>query len=587
MANITNFNVKYKLDTIDASIDMNTVTATGYRASLSDLDEVYLDMYDEDKFITKEHNHVVLDGSFSMDEFEGTGFFSNVKSDSNGEFTTNPSMTFTFNNRHKSFAITLYCIEDSPVEAILEWYSGTLRLDAKTATLDPNKRINTIIHPVMGYNKLVITFTKALPDRYIKVNRVEFGTTMRWDETIIKDGTLVKSISQDGSQMGIDTLTFSIVDNSYDINLANPNGIHTLFQRDQAITAYEELDGTTLSLGEYFLDSFTAEGNMAKIVAVSYLGVLSRFKFVASGVYNNVTASTVIAEIFTAAGIPSSKYQIDSDIGNIRLTGTIKPCTCKEAMQQVMFACHGTIDSTNPERIKISPHSNVVSTLIYRENKTKTKVAEVEAVSQVRLTYRTYTQGSEETEIFTDDYPSGSTQTIYFDQPYTDIRIQSGADFVSSTAYSITFTVYNDSTSVTVMGTPYTVLERTISKNTQTRIDTNNIVEFDTDLCTTSTAKSLLDKLSDFYGNALRIEIQHYANDATMNTIASIQNQTVGLDNYIGIFEERTFNLTGGFLDSCKLRGYYDTSDKNYYTGDDRTENSAYELFTGDIVPIL
>ena len=587
MANVTNFNVKYKLDTIDASTDMDTVAATGYRASLSDLNEIYEEYYDEDKFITKEHNYTVLDGSFSMSEFEGTGFFSNVKSDSQGEFSTNPSITFTFNNRHKSFALTFYCIEDSPVEAIIEWYSGTLRLDAMTATLDPDKRINTVIHPVMGYNKIKIEFTKALPDRYIKVNRIEFGTTMRWDETIIKDGTLVKSISQDGSQMGIDTLTFSIVDNSYDINLANPNGIHTLFQRDQAITAYEELDGTTLKLGEYFLDSFTAEGNMAKIVAISYIGVLSRFKFVASGMYNNVTASTVIAEIFTAAGIPSSKYQIDNAIGNIRLTGTIKPCTCKEAMQQVMFACHGTIDSTNPEKIIISPHNDVVSTLIYRENKTRTKVSEVEAVSQVRLTYRTYTQGSEETEIFTDDYPSGSTQTVYFDQPYTGIRIQSGADFVSSTAYSITFTVYNDSTSVTVMGTPYNVLERTISKSTQTKIDTNNIVEFDTDLCTTSTAKSLIDKLSDYYGNALRIEIQHYANDATMNTVASIQNQTVGLDNYIGVFEERNFNLTGGFLDSCKLRGYYDTSDRNTYAGDDNVAHSKYEMFTGDTIATL
>lgn len=587
MANNTNFNVKYELDTIDAKVDVDTLTAQGQRADISQLDDVYWIDWETEKFVTQEHNYTVLDGSFSLQDFEHISYISNTKSRANGTFAVTPRLDFQFHNYHKSFAITLYCIEDAPVEARIIWYRNTLKVDAITATLDPNKRINSIVHPISGYDRCVIEITKALPDRYAKIDYIEFGTTMRWDETVIKDGTLVKGLSRDGSQLSIDTLRFSIVDNSYNINLANPNGTHTLFQRDQKIVAYEDLDGETLVLGNYFLDSFTAEGNKATIVAISYIGVLNRFNFVASAMYNNTLASDVIAEIFTAAGIQSSQYEIDNAIGNIRLTGTIKPCTCKEAMQKVMFACHATIDSTNPEKIKISPFSTVVGESIRRADKTKTKVSEVEAVSQVRLTYRTYTQSAEETEIFTDDYPSGSTQTVYFDNPYYSVRIQEGATFVSRTAYSITFTVDSNSTSVTVMGYPYNVVERTIAKATQTKIDTNNVLEFDTDLCSTGQATTLIDKLSEYYGNALRIEIQHYANDATMNTIASIENQTIGLDNYIGVFEERTFNLTGGFLDTCKLRGYYDTSDKNYYTGDDRVTGSAYEIFTGDIVGIL
>ena len=599
MAKVTNFRVKYKLDTIDASTDVDTLTAVGQRNSISDIYGLYTERYDEPKFITTEKNFTVLDGTYSTEDFTKTGFVSNAKGTSDGSFNPHPAITFDFVHRHKSYAITLYCIEDSPVEAILTWWSVSddpnadpVKLDSITAILDPNKRINTIIHPVIGYNRFKIEFVRSLPDRYININRIEFGTTMHWDESVIKDGTLVKGLSRDGSRLSNDTLTFSIVDNSYDINLANPNGVHTMFQRDQAIVAYEDLDNETLQLGNYFLDSFTAEGNKATIVAVSYIGVLDRYKFIASGMYNATPASTVIAEIFTAAGISSDKYDIHEDIASIPLTGTITPCTCKEAIQKVMFACHATIDSTNPNNIKISPYSTIISTLIYRENKTKTKVSEIEAVSQVRLTYRTYIQSSEETEVFTDDYPAGSTQTVYFDNPYYSVRIQTGASFVSRTTYSITFTVDSsqaDTVSVTVMGYPYEIVERTMAKSTQTRIDTTNIIEFDTDLCTTSAAKTLLDKLAEYYGNSLRIEVQHYANDDTMNTIASIQNQTVGLDNYIGVFEERTFNLTGGFLDSCKLRGYYDTSDRNVYTGDDDAHgaSSAYEIFTGDSIGIL
>lgn len=593
MADITNFRVKYELDTIDASNDIETLTSVGERAALSDLDNIYTKIYDEDKFVTKEHNHTVLDGSFSTEEFEGTGFFSNAKSNSQGEFATTPSLDFVFRNRHKSYALTICCVEDSPVKVRVEWYRGTLKVDAITSELDPNERINTIIQPVNGYDRVHIDFLKALPDRYIKINYIEFGTTMHWDQTIIKDGTLVKGLSRDGSVMSVNTLTFSIVDNSYDMNLMNPNGIHTLFQRDQAMVAYEDIknegdeDFTTLYLGDFFLTNYTAEGNMAKIVAVSYMGVLERFQFIASGIYNGIKASVVMGDIFAAAGISSSQYYISPLIGDKLLYGTIKPCNCKEALRQVLFATHATIDTSNPDHITISPYDTVVSNRIERKDKTSTKVTQIEAVDQVRLKYNTYTTGETETEIFTDDYPSGSTQTVYFDSPYSNIRIQSGADFVSSTAYSITFTVYSNSTSVTVMGVPYEVLEREIVKGVSNNLGTNNIVSFSTDLCSTATARTLLNNLSEYYGNTLQIEIQHYANETKMNTVTSVENQVPGLDNYTGFFEERTFNLTGGFLCSAKLRGYYDESDKNYYTGDDRIENSAYELFTGDDVPIL
>lgn len=593
MADITNFRVKYELDTIDASVDVDTLTAVGERAALSDLDDVYIKFYDEDKFITKEHNHTVLDGSFSTAEFDGTGYFSNVKSNSQGEFSTTPSLDFVFYNRHKSYALTFCCIEDSPVKVRIIWYRGTLKVDAITSKLDPNERLNTVIHPVSGYDRVHIDFLKALPDRYIKINYIEFGTTMHWDQTIIKDGTLTKGLSRDGSIMSVNTLTFSIVDNSYDMNLMNPNGIHTLFQRDQAIVAYEDIkqegekNFTTLYLGDFFLSKYTAEGNMAKIVAVSYMGVLERFQFIASGIYNGVKASVVMGDIFTAAGIPSSQYNITASIGDKLLYGTIKPCNCKEALRQVLFATHATIDTSNPDHIAISPYDTVVSTRIERKDKVSTKVTQIEAVDQVRLKYNTYIAGSTESEIFTDDYPSGSTQTVYFDQPYSGIRIQSGADFVSSTAYSVTFTVYNNATSVTVMGIPYEVVEREIVKGVSNNISANNIVSFSTDLCSTTTATALLNNLSEYYGNTLQIEIQHYANETKMNTVTAIENQVPGLDNYTGLFEERNFNLTGGFLCTAKLRGYYDESDKNYYTGNDNDEHSAYEIFAGDSVPIL
>lgn len=589
MANNTWFRVKYELDTEDAKTDVSDISATGYDPNYSNIDNVYYDNENTERFVTQEHNYTVLDGSYSLEEFGRStpgkiSFLSNIMSDSSGEFSPlfTPMIDIRFYHEHKSYAMTFYFIEDAPLEAEIEWWRNDIKIISKKATFDPNKRIQEVIEPISGFTRCKITFTKALPNRYIKLDFIEFGTTMHWDETIIKDGTLVKGLSRDGSQFSVDTLSFTIVDDSKKLNLANPRGIHTMFQRDQAITAYEDLDGLSLHLGKYFLDSFTTEGNIAKINAISYIGVLKRFNYNGSDILNGVAASTIIGDIFTAAGIPSSNYQIDQETASHLLYGTIRPCTCAEALQKVLFACHSTIDSTNPVKIQISKFATTVGSRIERKDKTRTKVSEIEAVDLVRLKYTTFVQGAEETEIFSDDYPSGSIQTVYFSDPYYNIRVASGADFISNTKYSITFQVYSNSTTVVVMGRPYTPVERTISKHANNKIKSNNIVDFSTELCSSATAKALLDKLAEYYGNSLRIEVQHYSNDDIMNTVTSIENQIPGLDNYVGIAEERSFNLTGGFLDSAKFRGYYDASDKEYYTSHDLPNKSTIELYAGD-----
>ena len=50
-----------------------------------------------------------------------------------------------------------------------------------------------------------------------------------------------------------------------------------------------------------------------------------------------------------------------------------------------------------------------------------------------------------------------------------------------------------------------------------------------------------------------------------MDKRLEIYNPTEDFANYIGIVTSRTIDLTGGFIDTARYIGYFDTSSTQYY----------------------
>lgn len=581
MADYTNFYVDYALDNNDAQNDA-TMTATEYKP-MSRID-LLPEGTEATKFISQEHNYVVLDGTYT-DTPGSIAFISEEMSDENGLFTDNPTITATFTRQHKSFMLTFKFVEDAPTKVRVCWWLDSEIIYGMTQEWDGNETTCTVTHAIEAFDKLTIEFMQALPKRYIKLNRIEFGTTLHWDETIVKSATLVKGLNRLSDMLSIDTLNIELVDTSNIMNFANPMGVHTMFKRDQAMYPIEILQDEgrapeTLPLGKFFLDTFTTEGNIGRISAYSYMGILDRIPYNGGGVYNGTLASVVLADIFAAAGLSAGDYSIDSETANQQLYGVIKPTTCREALRQVLFACNSIVNTSHEQHIKVSKYSTGVIKDITRHNKTSTKVSSIEFVSGVKLSYTTYSLGSESTQITSGVFSVGS-HTVSFDKPYTGLTI-TGGTIESSDAFSVTFSS-DGTTTITVSGTPYEETSSYVALNKEVVSgEVENVIEYSTTLCNMDTATELAEKLLDYHKNNLRLQIQHYASNVTMDNSRFVENPNSDLDGFIAMFESRSIDLTGGFFDSATMVGKYDVSDRYYYAGKKNAEDSIVELYAGE-----
>lgn len=566
MAEFTSFEVEYKLDSDDARDDAN-VTAIGN----SEIADIALINRDNEfpKVITREHNYTILDGSHTeYDDTNFIGFWSASKSDAQGRFSTNPKLTINFSHTHTSYATTLHFISDPPKSMHVTWYHNAVVLSSMDPEIDLTKSVIVINNAVENYNKMEIEFTEALPDRYIKLDHIEYGTTMNWDETIIKSGTLVKGLNRLGDMLSIDTLDFELVDTTNSMNFGNPNGLHTLIKKNQAMKPKEIMDDVEIPLGTFYLDSFTNDANnVGKIHAVSLMGLLDKMQYNGSDVYNGTTADYVIRDVFYAAGIDAVYLDISEAIAEKLVYGSIPPKSCKEALQDVLFALHAVVDSSDPEHIVISEYSDIIRTNITRANKVSTSVATREYVTGVKLNFTTYTEGSEIIDISTASYSAGQ-HTVTFSSPYSIVDIGEDAVLVDYSAYSVTFRL-NAAGTVTIRGHQYTSEDHTILiKGDVPSGEVENIREFSTTLCNLDTATPLVKEIFSYFNdNRLEITIQHYCTEIDMGDMRLIENPDSRFSDFIGMFEERSIDLTGGFFDSAKLVGRYDTSSKYLYTG--------------------
>ena len=69
-----------------------------------------------------------------------------------------------------------------------------------------------------------------------------------------------------------------------------------------------------------------------------------------------------------------------------------------------------------------------------------------------------------------------------------------------------------------------------------------------------------------------------------MDGSRSVENPNVELNGFVAVFEQRTFDLTGGFVDTATMLGYYDYSDRYYFA---TPENDITEIFAGEDTGII
>lgn len=515
-------------------------------------------------------------------------YFNDTLSDEEGIYETNPKVTIDFTTEHASLAFIMQFIDDHPLEAKIYFYNLA---DEVVATYTANITSNRVLIPqdVFGYSKIVIEFTKTLPNHYIKFKSFFFGIVLTWDETNVKEASVVQEIDRISKNISIDTLSFKVIDAKSELNLGNLQGIHRYFQKNQYMLPYEVIQDTKdgipvgeprkIKLGKYYLRTFSESANLGKMTAQSYISIMDDNMFYEGEMYNGKLAGEVIEQIFEVLGYTA--YEIDNETYNQRLYGTITPKSCRKAMQEVLFACNSIINAHDIDNIIIKKTSHIKRPDIPKNKKFSTSVTKNDYTYGVEVKYTSYTQEEQARELIKATYTAG-TYEVQLNEPYTGITVE-GATLIEAHTYHISFRVASE-TEVTVRGYAYLKVQNTINA-LQSKLlagEEQKFTTYTTNLCNKDTAQELARKLLEYSNLNLTLKMKWLADNNDMNDFHVVENPNEDFNDYLGVFVKRTLDLTGGFIDTATMAGKSIEDDYYKYTRED-PEPELYSGEGGDI----
>ena len=511
-------------------------------------------------------------------------YYTKNKSNNEGEYENNPIITIDFTREHASFAFVMQFLDDHPLQAKLSFYN----LDNEIIVvheIDITSNRVLVTHDVFGYAKIIIEFTKTMPDRFIKFKNFYFGVVITWDETNVKEATAVQEVDRVSKQLSIDTLSFKVIDVTSDLNLGNLDGMHKYFQKNQYLLPYEVIQemengvpigpAKTIKLGKYYLKTFSENSNLGKMTAQSYIGIMDENQFFEGEMYNGKLAGEVIEQIFEACHC--TNYEIDNETYNQRLYGTITPKSCRKAMQEVLFACNSVINSHDMNNIIIKKTGHIRRPDVPRTRKFSTTVTKNNYTYGVEVKYTAYSLEANTKEIVKGQYTPGN-YSLQFNAPYENLSI-TGGTITKARPYYVEFTV-STSGEVIISGKAYSTIQNTV-KATQLKLqpgEEERFVTYTTNLCNKDTAKSLAEKLLYYLDLNLTLKMKWLADNNDMNDFHVVENPDEEFNDYSGVFIKRTLDLTGGFIDTATMAAKSILDDYYKYT---RTI-PVPELYTGE-----
>lgn len=525
---------------------------------------------------TLEQDYFLLDGTMPElpDVPEGISFWSSELSDSEGDFLNNPVLTILFSENHTSTGLTFHFIGELPLQFQVRWYdlSGNM---ISLKSFHPDSRDYYARNLVENYGRLEVEFQKARPYRYVKLWGIDYGVIVTWGENDIKTASLVEETDPTSNTLKINKLTFQFVDRENEFNLANSEGLHKALQKKQHIEPYEIVDGERMYLGRYFLTTPSSDKSLAKMEATDYIGLLDDTDFKDGRVYNGEPAGNVLADIFAGTYIP---FEVAEDVAATPLYGWLKIQTRRKALREVLFACGAVAETARRDNVWIYKPTRLIQSDIPRSRKFSTATKQDTYISEVSIKFTEYTEGAEEKELVKETtYPAGLNE-VKFNSPVSGLRISSGEVVEAKTNYIIFW--LPEEAAVTIYGKQYSKQDITVSSDVgQLKAGENpKSKSFSGTLFNYAQAKVISQAILDYYQLSLILNIKYLAGQERPGQWAAVENTLVGRGGYAAGLESIKTDLTGGYISTAQLRGYYRYVSEYYYTGT--------ELYTGEDVGV-
>lgn len=541
---------------VDATAKPDSTFSTADKQPFIDMQELKRDELEIKRFATLERDYFRLDGTFELFPDNPTphdfGLWSASMSDENGDFETPIVLTVEFTEQHSSLGLTFTFHEttgDYCDNLNVKWYGAALLSDIN---YKPDSTVYFADNEVDGYRKIVITFYSTIrPYRYLKLVQLDFGQIKLFADGDLISANVFEEIDPISSELRINTLDFTLYSENAEFSILNPQGIFTRLQQRQPLRVHRYLDGVKKNVGTYYLDEWENEDeHNINMKAIDLVGVIDGTKFM-GGMYNGVTAATIVQQIMASA---DAEFQLHSSLVNIILSGYIPICTHREALQQVAFAIGAIVDCSRYHKIKIYPVPDAVSGVIGKDRKFEGhKLKLKQLVTGVEVTAHKYIAVDEVVELLNDNLSTG-TYEVTFNEPVHSLSII-GATITSSGVNYARINVISAG-NVILTGKKYTDSKQIYGAyNTNLAIgEKANVLTVESaTLISNSNAQAVAQRVYDYYQQRHQDDGEILLKNeecGQLVEISSLNNQKIK-----GIVEKLDIDLTGGFIANATITG--------------------------------
>lgn len=298
----------------------------------------------------------------------------------------------------------------------IKWYQGETLLDEKDFA--PDNAYYFCQNKVENFTKAVITFSATITNylRPYKLFAIDFGQGHTFQGDELKSVSFTQQVDNIAQELPINTVDFTI--------------------RSLGVFAFAEKQAASLYINDRlvqsaFISEFTQKNRKEwQIKAQDYVSVLEDTQF-KGGRYKDKKAAELIAEILAVANVPYEIADIDdTDV----ITGWLPWCTCRQALQLILFAIGANADTSFSNALKIYKFSDTVKTdiplnRIRQGQKFKTSAQ----VTKVSLAAHEYVQNPEQEkqkEVYTvENAVEDQTYLAKFSKPISSATVGVGVRF--------------------------------------------------------------------------------------------------------------------------------------------------------------
>ena len=550
----------------DGTYSVNTIF------EYSDIDQLNYDVYETTKYATCEQDRFLLDGTYMLmddPDIHEFSYWSEHVSDENGEFVTVPVITRVFENYHSSSGITLTFDPNYPLpkEIEIRLFDGQNTLNS--GIFEPDDYTYFCDVPAENYKGIELRITETEPYSYARLLAINYGQSLVYEQGSERDvikASLLEEIDIITSEVAINTSELKTIDADEIFDITNPDGLYKFLQERQLIQLFEIIDGQTYEMANHYLKEWSTEnGVVSTFKCQDVLGLMDGTTF-RGNLYEEVPAGEIIDEIMSDYDF--SDYYVSQEIYDTLLSGVIAPCTHRQALQQVVFACGGVIDTSRSSGIRVYKTSHSVQTTITKDRiffNPKYKITQEDQVSGVDVTAHHYIRESARSQAYKATLDPGRYE-VRFSEPFESLTASNCT--IESSGYYYAIISVSNTAEVLIQGYKYTdsislfsIRNNDLPSGTKANIKTVK----NATLVSRTNAAELAEHLYDFYQYRLSHELKIICGNEKAGNFAAAQSESAMAAMVV---RQMNIDLTGGYLASIKGIGYSLKNVEDYYTGE-------------------